>query len=142
MSNFKELRTQDVSKGVLSHVYSETQPLIDLTSPALEMVNNFTQKDPLRAHFDTSIIDALYQTSSQHTDFILVVDDNQKLIGLVSSADLQSAKIMMLTSARLTFKRCASIIILALCKSALDTSPMSFSLSSTTKIKSVCWLLV
>jgi len=96
MSNFKELRTQDVSNGVLSHVYSETQPLIDLTSPALEMVNNFTQKDPLRAHFDTSIIDALYQTSSQHTDFILVVDDNQKLIGLVSSADLQSAKIMML----------------------------------------------
>lgn len=96
MANFKELRTQDVSKGVLSHVYSDTQPLIDLTSPALKMVNNFTEKDPLRAHYDISIIEALQKTSSQHTDFILVIDDSEKLIGIVSSADLQSSKIMVL----------------------------------------------
>ena len=96
MANFKELRTQDISKGVLSHTYSETQPLIDLTSPALKMVNNFTQKDPLRAHFETSIVDALKQITSQHTDFILVVDDNEKLVGIASSADLQSSKIMIL----------------------------------------------
>ena len=104
MSNFKELRIQDVSQGVLSHVYSDTQPQVNLASPALEMVNNFTKKDPLRAHFDTSIIDALYQTSSQHTDFILVIDDSEKLIGLVSSADLQSSKIMILAQ-RLNINR-------------------------------------
>lgn len=96
MANFKELRTQDVSKGVISNTYSDTQPLIDLTSPALKMVNNFTQKDPLRAHYDLGIIDALQQTSSRCTDFILVVDDTEKLIGIVSSADLQSSKIMIL----------------------------------------------
>lgn len=96
MTNFKELRTQDISKGVLSHTYSDTQPLIDLTSPALKMVNNFTQKDPLRAHYETNIVDALKQTNNQHTDFILVVDDKEKLLGVVSSADLQSSKIMML----------------------------------------------
>ncbi|WP_347084915.1 hypothetical protein, partial [Escherichia coli] len=67
MTNFKELRTQNISEGILSHTYSETQPLIDLTSPALTMVNNFTQKDPLRAHFETTIVDALKQITSQHT---------------------------------------------------------------------------
>ncbi|KKK48983.1 hypothetical protein LCGC14_3139660, partial [marine sediment metagenome] len=82
----------------------ETQPLIDLTSPALTMVNNFTQKDPLRAHFETTIVDALKQITSQHTGFILVVDDQEKLLGIASSADLQSSKIMILAQ-RLNISR-------------------------------------
>ncbi|MGO2129225.1 MAG: CBS domain-containing protein [Pseudoalteromonas prydzensis] len=104
MTNFKELRTQNISEGILSHTYSETQPLIDLTSPALTMVNNFTQKDPLRAHFETTIVDALKQITSQHTGFILVVDDQEKLLGIASSADLQSSKIMILAQ-RLNISR-------------------------------------
>lgn len=104
MANFKDLRTQDISQGVLSNTYSDTQALIDLTSPALKMVNNFTQKDPLRAHYETSIVDALQQTTSLKTDFILVVDDHEKLLGIVSSADLQSSKIMVLAQ-RLSIPR-------------------------------------
>ena len=96
MSNFKYLRTQDISQGVLSNAYHDTQPLVDLTSPALQMVNNFTLKDPMRAHYETTIVDALQKTASKKTDFILVVDDNEKLLGIVSSADLQSSKIMIL----------------------------------------------
>lgn len=96
MTNFKELRTQNISNGVLSHTYSDNQPLLDLTSPALKMINNFTEKDPLRAHYEITIVEALQQTTSQDTDFILVIDDNKKLLGVVSSADLQSSKIMIL----------------------------------------------
>lgn len=96
MANFKELHTQDISKSVLSHTYRDIQPLIDLTSAALTMVNNFTQKDPLRAHFETSIVDTLKLITRQSSDFILVVDDNNKLLGITSSADLQSSKIMIL----------------------------------------------
>ncbi|BDF96228.1 MULTISPECIES: CBS domain-containing protein [Pseudoalteromonas] len=104
MTNFKELRTQNISEGVLSHTYRETQPLIDLTSPALTMVNNFTQKDPLRAHYETTIVDALKQITSQHTGFILVIDDQEKLLGIASSADLQSSKVMILAQ-RLNISR-------------------------------------
>ena len=96
MSNFKELRTQNVSHGVIAKPFADNQPLIDLASPALKMVNNFTQKTPVRAHHETTIAEALKQTSSQQSDFVLVMDDDHKLIGIVSSADLQSAKITII----------------------------------------------
>jgi signal-transduction protein with cAMP-binding, CBS, and nucleotidyltransferase domain len=96
MSNFKELRTQNISHGVIAKSFADNQPLIDLTSPALKMVNNFTQKTPVRAQHETTITDALKQTSSQQSDFVLVMDDDHKLIGIVSSADLQSAKITII----------------------------------------------
>ncbi|WP_165722792.1 MULTISPECIES: CBS domain-containing protein [unclassified Pseudoalteromonas] len=96
MSNFKELRTQNVSHGVIASTFADDQPLIDLSSPALKMVNNFTQKTPIRAEHTTTITDALKQVSSQQSDFVLVTDENQKLIGLVSSADLQSSKITII----------------------------------------------
>jgi predicted transcriptional regulator len=96
MSNFKELRTQNVSHGVIASTFADDQPLIDLSSPALRMVNNFTQKTPIRAEHTTTITDALKQVSSQQSDFVLVTDENQKLIGLVSSADLQSSKITII----------------------------------------------
>ena len=96
MSNFKELRTQNVSHGVIASTFADDQPLIDLSSPALKMVNNFTQKTPIRAEHTTTITDALKQVSAQQSDFVLVTDENQKLIGLVSSADLQSSKITII----------------------------------------------
>ena len=96
MSNFKELRTQNISHGVIAKSFADNQPLIDLASPALKMVNNFTQKKPVRAQHETIIADALKQTSSQQSDFVLVMDDDHKLIGIVSSADLQSAKITII----------------------------------------------
>ncbi|GAA68705.1 MULTISPECIES: CBS domain-containing protein [Pseudoalteromonas] len=96
MSNFKELRTLNVSHGVIASTFADDQPLIDLSSPALKMVNNFTQKTPIRAEHTTTITDALKQVSAQQSDFVLVTDENQKLIGLVSSADLQSSKITII----------------------------------------------
>lgn len=96
MNNFKELRLQDVSNGALSNAVNEVEPTLDLTSPALKVLNSFTQKDPLRAHASTTIVDALKQTSNRCSDFILIVDDADKLVGITSSADLQSSKIMIL----------------------------------------------
>tara|TARA_B100000700_G_scaffold206561_1_gene227052 strand:+ start:236 stop:829 length:594 start_codon:yes stop_codon:yes gene_type:complete len=96
MNNFKELRLQDISNGALSNAVNEVEPTLDLTSPALKVLNSFTKKDPLRAHYGTTIVDALKQTNSCCSDFILVVDSEDKLLGITSSADLQSSKIMIL----------------------------------------------
>lgn len=96
MSNFKELRTQNISHGVIANTFTDDEPLIHLTSPALKVVNNFTQKTPLRAQYETTIESALKQLSLQQSDFILVTDEHHKLIGIVSSADLQSSKITVL----------------------------------------------
>ncbi|MGX1113261.1 CBS-domain-containing membrane protein [Pseudoalteromonas sp. MBR-15] len=96
MNNFKELRLQDISNGALSNAVNEVEPTLDLTSPALKVLNSFTSKDPLRAHYDTTVVNALKQTSNHCSDFILVIDSEDKLLGITSSADLQSSKIMML----------------------------------------------
>ena len=71
MSNFKELRIQNISHGVIASTFVDDQQLIDLASPALKMVNNFTQKMPIRAQHETTIEEALKQINAQKSDFIL-----------------------------------------------------------------------
>ncbi|GAA71505.1 CBS domain-containing protein [Pseudoalteromonas sp. BSi20439] len=95
MSNFKELRTQDISHGTIADTFTN-EPVIDLTSPATQIVTSFTHTSPMRAAFDTTIEQASKQLNTQRSDFILVTDEHQKLIGIVASADLQSSKIMIL----------------------------------------------
>ncbi|WP_417669714.1 CBS domain-containing protein [Pseudoalteromonas tetraodonis] len=95
MSNFKELRTQDISHGTIANTFTN-EAVIDLTSPATQVVTSFTDKSPMRASFDTTIEQASKQLTTQRSDFILVTDEQQKLIGIVASADLQSSKIMIL----------------------------------------------
>ena len=96
MSNFKELRTQDISHGTIADTFTN-EAVIDLTSPATRIVTSFTQTSPMRAAFDTTIEQASKQLNTQPSDFILVTDEHQKLIGIVASADLQSSKIMILS---------------------------------------------
>jgi len=95
MSNFKELRTQDVSHGTIANTFTN-EAVIDLTSPATQVVTSFTDTSPMRASFDTTIEQASKQLTTQRSDFILVTDEQQKLVGIVASADLQSSKIMIL----------------------------------------------
>lgn len=95
MSNFKELRTQDISHGTIADTFTN-EAVIDLTSPATQIVTSFTHTSPMRAAFDTTIEQASKQLNTQRSDFILVTDEHQKLIGIVASADLQSSKIMIL----------------------------------------------
>ncbi|ADT69853.1 hypothetical protein PI2015_2860 [Pseudoalteromonas issachenkonii] len=95
MSNFKELRTQDISHGTIANTFTN-EAVIDLTSPATQVVTSFTDTSPMRASFDTTIEQASKQLTTQRSDFILVTDEQQKLVGIVASADLQSSKIMIL----------------------------------------------
>ena len=44
MSNFKELRTQNISHGVIASTFEDQQATIDLTSPALTVINNLPKK--------------------------------------------------------------------------------------------------
>lgn len=95
MSNFKELRTQDISHGTIANTFTN-EAVVDLTSPATQVVTSFTDTSPMRASFDTTIEQASKQLTTQRSDFILVTGEQQKLIGIVASADLQSSKIMIL----------------------------------------------
>ncbi|MFQ3179995.1 MAG: CBS domain-containing protein [Pseudoalteromonas tetraodonis] len=95
MSNFKELRTQDISHGTIANTFTN-EAVVDLTSPATQVVTSFTDTSPMRASFDTTIEQASKQLTTQRSDFILVTDEQQKLLGIVASADLQSSKIMIL----------------------------------------------
>ena len=95
MSNFKELRTQDISHGTIANTFTN-EAVIDLTSPATQVVTSFTDTSQMRASFDTTIEQASKQLTTQRSDFILVTDEQQKLVGIVASADLQSSKIMIL----------------------------------------------
>mgnify|MGYP001241992294 FL=1 len=95
MSNFKELRTQDISHGTIANTFTN-EAVVDLTSPATQVVTSFTDTSPMRASFDTTIEQASKQLTTQRSDFILVTDEQQKLVGIVASADLQSSKIMIL----------------------------------------------
>ncbi|WP_372761768.1 CBS domain-containing protein [Pseudoalteromonas sp.] len=95
MSNFKALRIQNIAHGVLAHNIDNAPAIIDLASPAQTMINNFTNKTPLRAHPDTRVEQALNLLSLQYADFILVTNSSDTLIGIVSSADLQSSKIII-----------------------------------------------
>ena len=95
MSNFKELRTQDISHGTIANTFTN-EAVVDLTSPATQVVTSFTDTSPMRTSFDTTIEQASKQLTTQRSDFILVTDEQQKLVGIVASADLQSSKIMIL----------------------------------------------
>jgi len=95
MSNFKELRIQDISHGTIVNTFTD-EAVIDLTSPATQVVTSFTDTSPMRASFDMTLEQASKQLTTQRSDFILVTDEQQKLIGIVASADLQSSKIMIL----------------------------------------------
>ena len=48
MSNFKELRTQDISHGTIADTFTN-EPVIDLTSPATRIVTSFTQTCKIRS---------------------------------------------------------------------------------------------
>ncbi|MBQ4834339.1 CBS domain-containing protein [Pseudoalteromonas sp. MMG010] len=96
MANFKELRIQNISQGVLAHTFIDEEPILKLTSPSLKVVHNFTQKSPLRATENTTISQALKLVSGDKSDYVLVTNEQQNLLGLVSSADLQSAKITII----------------------------------------------
>ena len=75
MSNFKELRTQDISHGTIADTFTN-EAVIDLTSPATRIVTSFTQTSPMRAAFDTTIEQASKQLNTQPSDFILVTDEH------------------------------------------------------------------
>ena len=100
MSNFKELRTQNISHGVIASTFEDQQATIDLTSPALTVINNFTQKTPIRAQYDTPISEALKQVLAEHSDYVLVTDDAQKLIYVIKrNATAKNSSIWVTTRA-------------------------------------------
>jgi predicted transcriptional regulator len=103
MTNFKELRTQNISQGIIAHTFEDEKPELKLTSPALKMVNNFTQRSPVRAIQETTVDQALKKINAEQSDYILVTDEKHKLLGIASSADLQSAKITIIAQ-RLSVK--------------------------------------
>ncbi len=65
-----------------------------LTSPALQIFNDFKVSAPATVDSDTRALDAAEMFKHEHTSMKLVVDANQELVGLVSTDELSTQNIM------------------------------------------------
>ncbi len=104
MNTFKDLKTQSAANRSLALTNHHSAPDLSLTSPALTLVSNFSNYTPLRLKSDTPIDDAIKQALLMHTDFILACDFDDRLTGVASTAELQSAKVLSLAQ-KLGLKR-------------------------------------
>ena len=71
-----------------------------LTDPALNVMIDFEQTTPVTIYANTSIDNALSQMHSCGEHVLLVIDQDDAVLGLISSADIQGAKPLMLIQQR------------------------------------------
>ncbi|WP_416306815.1 CBS domain-containing protein [Neptunicella sp. SCSIO 80796] len=102
MTSFKQLNTQNLDQYELSS-QSKIQPLL-LSSPAIEIMSNFSRNAPLMLDRDTPIDQALSLMKSAHISTCLVGNKQEEFIGAVSLVDLQSSRVLSVAN-RLAVKR-------------------------------------
>ncbi|MBC3767925.1 CBS domain-containing protein [Neptunicella marina] len=96
MTSYKTLPVQDLADYELSR-QSKTQPL-DLLSPAIEIMTNYSRNAPLMLDQNMLIDDAISLLKSAHVSRTLVSNKQEEFIGAVSLAELQSARIMSIAN--------------------------------------------
>jgi CBS domain containing-hemolysin-like protein len=77
-------------------VHPEEFNEITLHSPALTIFTDFKKHMPLEIEADTPAIQVQYLMRKTHVHMQLVVDDNDELIGLINSSDLDDQKLLIL----------------------------------------------
>lgn len=92
MSNFKLLAAQNLDQYALSQE-SKIQPL-QLTSPAIEIMTNYSRNPPLMLDKEMPIDEALSLMKSAHVGVSLVSNKQDGFIGTVSLVDLQSSRVL------------------------------------------------
>lgn len=96
MNTFKELNTKTLDNCALPQ--PTEQAVLTLRDPVKTIVTDFASYNPLRLMGTTGIDEALAALREAATSFILVLDDNAHFSGVISAADLQSAKVLSLAT--------------------------------------------
>ncbi|MFY8273806.1 CBS domain-containing protein [Pseudoalteromonas sp. SSDWG2] len=93
MTNYTFLRTHHVVDGAPIAQLTENEHALELSSPANTLLQDFTMQTPVCIQADTPILAARKLASATPTDALLVVDEQNKLIGVTSSVELQSVRV-------------------------------------------------
>ncbi|EKE71002.1 CBS domain-containing protein [Gallaecimonas xiamenensis] len=94
MNNFSAIATVGMS-DVERFVDAEYPAQLGLESPAAWITTDFARRAPLVIEHDVKVDDALYMMKKAHVKAKLVVDAQNRFLGIVSASDLQSHKVLM-----------------------------------------------
>ena len=82
----------------VDHIDHLVQPTefadMSLKSPALQILNDFKTNPPAILDAETRALDALEMMKHEHSALKLVVDANQEMVGVISTAELSNQNIM------------------------------------------------
>ncbi|GGO73811.1 CBS domain-containing protein [Bowmanella pacifica] len=95
----KILKTQALGQ-VTQFCATESAEPLNLDSAATKVVTDFTRRSPQLIDKDVSVDQALFMMRKGHVKSKLVVDAEQQFLGIVSFADLNSRKILMIANQR------------------------------------------
>ena len=95
--SFKALKTHKLN-NVLQFTASTSAEALNLNSPALKVVTDFTRRNPQVIEKDVSVDQALFMMKKGHVKSLLVVNAEQHFLGVISFADLTSRKVLMIAA--------------------------------------------
>jgi len=99
MTDFRVIDTISLNgvKSISSLCSSEA---LDITSNASYIVTDFTHKRPQLIEKDVSVDEALYMMKMGHVRSKIVIDQSENLMGVISSSDLASYKVLHIAQLR------------------------------------------
>ncbi|WP_119343280.1 CBS domain-containing protein [Facilibium subflavum] len=86
---YKLLPTHTENKPVLPYFHPDTMDVISLETPALDVLADFHTKRPRIIHKDARADDALAQMQKEQVRALLVINDEDQVVGLINAARVQ-----------------------------------------------------
>ncbi|AIY65320.1 CBS domain-containing protein [Pseudoalteromonas piratica] len=99
MTDFRVIDTISLN-GVTSISSLCSSEALDITSNASHIVTDFNHKRPQLIEKDVSVNEALYMMKMGHVRSKIVIDQSENLMGVISSSDLASYKVLHIAQLR------------------------------------------
>ena len=99
MTDFRVIDTISLN-GVKSISSLCSSEVLDITSNTSYIVTDFTHKRPQLIEKDVSVDEALYMMKMGHVRSKIVIDQSENLMGVISSSDLASYKVLHIAQLR------------------------------------------
>ena len=90
LKNYKLLETNTHEKTAIAYYHPDTVDVISLETPALEVLTDFHTTRPLIIEKNVLADQALSQMQQHKVHALLVVDENDQVIGLINAARVLS----------------------------------------------------
>lgn len=91
-NDYPSLNVHFLKESILCCQPSPLPEVVGLDSPALESFTDFQTVHPIRTYGNTTIDDAIKIMKLMQVRFLLIIDDKQKLTGVINSRDIQGRK--------------------------------------------------